>query len=132
MNKNIMIIDDEPDNIKVASLVLKKEGYKVFSRQSVREGLEVMKEHRMSLVLMDAMMPDINGFEGIKLIKEDKNLRCIPILMLTALSAKDDVIKAVKNGADDYLVKPYNIQDLIIKVKNLVAISIFIQRWCPK
>ena len=130
MAQNIIIIDDKPDNIKVALLVLSKEGYNVFSAISVKEGMEIMKKHRMSLVLMDVMMPVINGFEGVKLIKKDKELRRIPILMVTALSEKDDVMQAIKVGADDYLVKPYNINDLSEKTKYLTNISAFVEKWC--
>ena len=64
------------------------------------------------------------------MLKNDEKLRCIPILMLTALSEKEDVIKAIKAGADDYLAKPYDIKDLVVKVKNLSYISTFIKRWC--
>ncbi|MFA6196272.1 MAG: response regulator [Sulfurimonas sp.] len=131
MAQNIIIIDDNPHNIKIASMVLSKEGYKVYSELSVQDGLRVMKTHKMSLVLMDAMMPNIDGFEGVKLIKADENLRLIPIIMVTALSTKEDVLKALKVGADDYLVKPYNIKDLIIKTKHLTNISAFIEKWCP-
>jgi len=130
MAQNIIIIDDKLENIKVASLVLSKEGYNVFSGFSVKEGLTLMKKHKMSLILMDVMMPDIDGFKGVQLIKEDKNLRCIPIIMLTALSEKNHVIKAIKVGADDYLTKPYNIKDLVEKTKRLTNISAFIERWC--
>ncbi|MDO8455271.1 MAG: response regulator [Sulfurimonas sp.] len=130
MAQNIIIIDDNPHNIKVASLVLSKEGYNVYSALSVKEGLHVMKTYKISLVLMDINMPKIDGFEGVKLIKMDEQLRYIPILMVTALSTKDDVIKALKAGADDYLVKPYNIKDLVTKTKHLTSISAFIEKWC--
>lgn len=131
MAQNIIIIDDNPHNIKIASMVLSKEGYNIYSELSVEDGLKVMKTHKMSLVLMDAMMPNIDGFDGVRLIKADENLRLIPIIMVTALSTKEDVLKALKVGADDYLVKPYNIKDLVIKTKHLTNISAFIEKWCP-
>ncbi|MFA6138018.1 MAG: response regulator [Sulfurimonas sp.] len=131
MAQNIIIIDDNPQNIKVAKLVLSKEGYNVYSELSVKDGLKMMKIHKMSLVLMDVMMPGIDGFDGVRLIREDESLRLIPIIMVTALSTKDDVIKALKAGADDYLAKPYNIKDLVAKTKHLTNISAFIEKWCP-
>ncbi len=130
MAQNIIIIDDNPHNIKVATLVLSKEGYIPYAALSVKEGITIMKTHKISLVLMDINMPEIDGFEGVKLIKMDEQLRCVPILMVTALSTKDDVIKALKAGADDYLVKPYNIKDLVTKTKHLTGISAFIEKWC--
>ena len=130
MNKNIIIIDDTPDNIKVASLILNKEGFSVYSALSVKQAFKIMQKHKMSLVLMDAMMPDIDGFEGVELIREFRSFRCIPVLMVTALSEKEDVVKAIKSGADDYLTKPYNTCDLVDKVKSLTKISAFIERWC--
>lgn len=131
MAKNIIIIDDNPNNIKLASMVLQKEGYTVFSDLCVKEALKTMKLHRMHLVLMDIMMPEINGIEGVKLMKQDSTLRHIPILMVTALSSKSDVVKALQAGADDYLVKPYNIKNLVVKTKSLTNISAFIEKWCP-
>jgi DNA-binding response OmpR family regulator len=132
MAQNIIIIDDNRDNIKLASLILQKEGYTVFSELSVKSGIKTMKEHKMSLILLDIMMPGVDGLEGIKLIKEDEELRCIPILMMTAISTKDYVLKALDAGADDYLSKPYNIKDLTGKTKHLVSISTFIKKWCTK
>ena len=131
MAQNIIIIDDNPHNTKLAKLVLSKEGYNVYSELSVKDGLNSMKMHKMSLVLMDVMMPGIDGFEGVRLIREDENLRLIPIIMVTALSTKEDVLKALKAGADDYLAKPYNIKDLVAKTKHLTNISAFIEKWCP-
>lgn len=132
MAQNIIIIDDNRDNIKLASLILQKEGYTVFSELSVKDGIKTMKEHRMSLILLDIMMPDIDGLAGIKLIKQDDELRCIPILMITAISTKDYVLKALDAGADDYLSKPYNIKDLTVKTKHLLTISTFVKKWCTK
>lgn len=132
MAQNIIIIDDNLDNIKLASLVLKKEGYNVLSALCVKDGIKTMHEHKVSLIMLDIMMPDIDGFEGIKLIKEEENLRHIPILMLTAISTKDYVLKALNAGADDYLAKPYNLKHLVSKTKNLIYISTFIEKWCTK
>lgn len=126
----ILIIDDNEDNIKLASKILKKEGYSVLSAFSVIDGLKILKENTISLVLMDIMMPVIDGISGVKIMKKDNDLKCIPILMLTAISEKSNVINAINAGADDYLTKPYNIKDLTTKVKNLSTISTFIHRWC--
>ena len=127
MAKNIIIIDDNLTNIKLVTKVLSKEGYNVHSALFVRDGLKLMKMHRMSLVLMDAMMPDIDGFEGIKLIRTDEDFRNIPIIMVTALiSTKYDAVEAMSAGADDYLTKPYNIKDLVSKIKTLIGISDFV------
>jgi DNA-binding response OmpR family regulator len=128
--KNILIIDDNSENIKLASMILKKEGYSVFSGLSVDDGLKILRKTSISLILMDIMMPFVDGIAGVKIIKKDKKLKCIPILMLTAVSDMDNVLNAINAGADDYLVKPYNIKDFTTKVKNLSNISMFIQRWC--
>lgn len=123
MTKNIIIIDDNLDNIKLASLVLKKEGYNVFSALCVKDGIKIMKEHKVSLILLDIMMPDIDGIHGIRLIKKEDELKNIPILMLTAISTKDYVLKALDAGADDYLAKPYNLRILVKKTKKLIAVG---------
>lgn len=126
MAQNIIIIDDNQDNIKLASLILLKEGYNVFSALCVKDGIKTMKEHGVSLILMDIMMPYIDGIEGIKHIKQEEELRYIPILILSAISTKEYVLKALNAGADDYLAKPYNLKDLVAKIKELITINAFI------
>ena len=124
MVQNIIIIDDNQTNIKLATMVLSKEGYNVYSVLSVKEGLELMKIHNVSLILMDAMMPEVDGYDGIKLIRADDRLKSIPILMVTAHYAENyNEEKAIEAGADDYLAKPYNIKDLIAKTKKLTNIN---------
>lgn len=120
MNTTIIIIDDNLDNIKLASMILKKEGYTVLSALSVIDGIKAMKEHKISLILLDIMMPDIDGINGLKLIKKEKDFRDIPIIMLTAISTKDYVLKALNAGADDYLAKPYKLQTLVEKTKRFI------------
>lgn len=120
MNNNIMIIDDNRDNIRLATMVLKKEGYSVFSALSVMEGIEIMRQLNISLIILDIMMPDIDGISGINLIKQEKELESVPILMLTAISTRDYVLKAFNAGANDYMKKPYNLDTLVSKTKNLI------------
>ena len=129
-NKNITILiaDDEPTNRLVAKLALSKEGYKIIEAINGVEAVKLAREYHPDVILMDAIMPKVNGFEAIKEIKKEKELANIPILMITALDTKEDKVKAFKSGANDYLSKPFDMQELTLRVKSFVQMrQLYIQ-----
>ena len=129
-NKNITILiaDDEPTNRLVAKLALSKEGYKIVEAINGVEAVKLAREYHPDVILMDAIMPKVNGFEAIKEIKKEKELANIPILMITALDTKEDKVKAFKSGANDYLSKPFDMQELTLRVKSFVQMrQLYIQ-----
>lgn len=132
MAKTVLIIDDEEMNRNLAKLILETDGYEVIVAEGAREGIVAVS--KMSdvpdVVLMDLMMPEIDGFEGIKMFKALPKMRSTPIMALTALNDKESVLKAIQAGADDYLAKPFDISDLTQKVKCLMKIRDFVKRWC--
>jgi DNA-binding response OmpR family regulator len=113
--EKILIIEDEKEIADLIEIYLVNEGYEVFKANSGEDGLETLSEHPIQLVLLDIMMPGIDGLEVCRIIRKDKN---IPILMLSAKSEDMDKILGLSTGADDYLTKPFNPLELLARVKS--------------
>ena len=114
----VLLVDDELMNRKVASKILKKEGFEVVEAVDGLEALERLKTHDIDIILMDLMMPNMDGYEATKIIKEDENLSSIPIIILSALSDKSAILKGLELGANEYLTKPYDIAEFKLRVHN--------------
>ena len=114
----ILIVDDEPNILLSLEYLFKKEGFKVFIARDGAEALEIISEDEPELVLLDIMMPKVDGYEVCKYIK-DKHTK-IKVVFLTAKSKRQDVEKGLNLGADLYLTKPFGNKDLVSKVKNLL------------
>lgn len=112
MSKKVLIIDDEPDLLKVTSFRLQKKGYKVIMAEDGKDGLQIIREKRPDVVLLDLQIPGMNGVEVLKAVKADESIRDIPIVIFTANA---DEIKDIQSrtGADDTLLKPYEPEDLL-------------------
>ena len=124
----ILIADDEPTNRLVAKLALSKEGYKIIEAVNGIEAINLANKYHPDVILMDAIMPEMDGFDAIKHIKQTDELSNIPILMITALDSQDDKVKAFKSGANDYLSKPFNMQELTLRVRSFVQMrQLYIQ-----
>lgn len=117
--KKILFIEDEPTLQKVASEVLRQEGYSIKSFIDGQQGMEAIKEDKPDLVLLDLILPSKNGFEILKEMKSDKATKDIPVIILTNLEGSRDVEKALELGATTYLVKAnYELDDIVKKVKD--------------
>ncbi len=125
----ILIVDDEKMNLKVLRAMLISEGYNVIEATGGQEALTVADEKQPDLILLDVMMPGMNGFEVCRTLKQKeaicKSNSIIPVVMVTALKEKKDRIEAQNAGADDFLTKPVNRIELIIRVKSLLRIKTF-------
>ena len=119
----ILIVDDEEINVKLIKGMLLKENFNLIGVYSGQEALSMLASENPDLILLDVMMPGMDGFETCRKIKEDKKTRIIPILMVTALSEKKHRIMALESGADDFLSKPVERTELIIRVKSLLRIK---------
>ena len=120
MKRTILIIEDEGDIIELVKYNLEKEGFSVRSAEDGEKGLRVIKNLKPSLILLDLMLPGIDGLEVAKIIKKDDTLSHIPIIMLTAKSSESDIIVGLEVGADDYIVKPFSPKVLISRVKAIL------------
>lgn len=113
----ILVIDDEPDIVYLVRLILEKEGYVVVEANSGTQGLEVAKNEKPDLILLDVMMPDMLGWEVSKKLKEDKALEKIPIAMLTVKSSAEDKLKSLDEAsADWHIAKPIDREKLLSTV----------------
>lgn len=121
--KSILIVDDEERNIKLIKGMVMSEQYDIATASGGQEALDYLKDHQPDLILLDVMMPDIDGFEVCRHLKQDENTQVIPILMVTALMEKEHRVKAMEVGADDFLSKPVDRTELLVRVKSLLRIK---------
>ena len=114
MEAKILVVDDEADLVNLLRIKLQAEGYQVSSARDGAQALQVVEEHCPDLILLDLMMPDMDGWEACRRIRE---LADIPIIMLTALSGDVSVARGLEMGADDYLTKPFSLMELLARVR---------------
>lgn len=120
---NILIVDDSPNNIITLKAVLNSDDYNVISAQSGEEALKYVLKYDFACILLDVQMPNLNGFETAKLIKQRENSKHIPIIFITALSkSKEHVSEGYLSGAVDYILKPFNPEILKSKVNSFVLL----------
>jgi DNA-binding response OmpR family regulator len=105
--KKILIVEDEESLLKLESILLTSKGYDVRGVSNGRAALDAIAEEKPDLVLLDIMLPEIDGFEVCRRIKADVATRDIPVVMLTAKKTRDDMVKGEKAGADWYITKPF-------------------------
>ena len=123
MLANILLVEDEKSIVTLIKYNLEKEGFKVFCSETGEDALKIIKEKTPDLVILDWMLPDLSGVEVCRQIKKDKKLKNIPILILTAKGEPDDKIKGLEVGADDYVTKPFNNKELLLRIKSLIKRS---------
>ena len=126
MTAQILVVDDVPANVKLLEVKLTNEYYDVITAKDGFEAIEHTKKHKPDIILLDVMMPGMDGFEVCKKLKEDSEVSHIPIVMVTALSEKADRLKGLEAGADDFLTKPINDMALFARVKSLVRIKMLL------
>lgn len=114
----ILIVDDSPENLKILGNSLKKLNYNVLTALSGKQALALADNKLPDLIILDVMMPVMDGFEVCRILKENKQHRHIPVIFLTALSEPENVNRGLEIGASDYITKPYQVEDLIIKIRH--------------
>jgi diguanylate cyclase (GGDEF)-like protein len=120
----ILVADDEPHILQILRFTLEKAGYQVFTARDGEEALAKVAELRPDLVILDIMMPKMDGFEVCRRMREDFRLHQIPVIMLTAKSDISERLKGLEGGANDYLVKPYSNEELLLRVRNVLEWNI--------
>ncbi|MDX1808403.1 MAG: response regulator [Sulfurospirillaceae bacterium] len=116
LSYNVLIVDDISDNIKIAMNILKGSNYNFSFALNGKKALEIIKNKRFDLILLDIMMPQMNGFEVCKILKQDPITQDIPIIFLTAKTDIDSITEGFKLGAVDYITKPFYAEELIARV----------------
>ncbi len=117
MDKNILVVDDERDIAELVAYNLVREGYQVTKAYDGHQALQYIRENRPDLVILDLMLPGINGFEICRQIRKNPETERLPIIMLTAKTDSVDKITGLEIGADDYLTKPFNVRELVARVR---------------
>lgn len=120
-SKKILIVEDEQDIAENLKARLSLDKYKVVVAKDGKEGVEKARSEKPDLIILDVMLPYINGFDVCQILKIEEKTKAIPILMLTALPHMDDAEKGFQSGAADFLNKPYSNERLMQKVKKLIG-----------
>ncbi len=114
--KKILIVDDEQDIVESLKFVLETADYTCYCAYNGEDGLRLAKELVPDLIILDVMMPKINGYKISRLLKFDKKYKDIPILMVTARSQEEDKLIGEETGADEYITKPFEMEDVVNRV----------------
>jgi class 3 adenylate cyclase len=119
----ILVVDDVAENVDIVTVRLAANGYEVEIARNGREALDRAYQLRPDLILLDVMMPEIDGIEVTRRLKADVTMRAIPILLLTAKASRDDVVTGLDAGGDDYITKPFDQTTLVARVRSLLRIK---------
>ncbi|MHB9024990.1 MAG: response regulator transcription factor [Armatimonadota bacterium] len=121
MPKKILAVDDERHIVRLIQVNLERAGYQVVTAFDGREALKKIEEEHPDMVILDVMMPYMDGFETLKQIRANPSIRDLPVIMLTAKAQDQDVFQGYSHGADIYLTKPFNPMELLTFVKRIFA-----------
>lgn len=121
IKKKILIVEDEESLLKLESILLTSKGYQVEGVADGRAALEAIKNHAPDLVLLDIMLPEIDGFEVCRRIKEDPATKHIPVIMLTAKKSREDMARGEQVGADWYITKPFKSAMVIETIQRFIS-----------
>ena len=123
-SKNILVVEDDLDIRELISFNLVNEGHQVFEANDGEVGIDKARNNNPDLILLDLMLPGIQGLDVCRIIKSDQETKEIPIIMVTALGQEEDIVKGLETGADDYITKPFSIKVLIARVNAVLKRSI--------
>lgn len=121
MKPKILVIDDEPDAVDLVAFNLREAGYEVVTGADGNEALKKAREHVPDLIVLDLMLPEVDGLEVCKILRRDPAVSHVPIIMLTAKAAEIDRVLGLELGADDYVTKPFSPRELVLRIKKMLA-----------
>jgi len=119
----ILIVDDEPFNVDYLEQELEDLEYETLSATNGQEAVDLARSERPDLILMDVMMPVMDGFTACQLLKEDDDTRLIPIVIMTALGSVEDRVRGIQAGADDFLTKPVDERELVARIQTTLKLK---------
>ncbi len=119
----VLIVDDEPANLEVAAALVAEDGYQVIQATDGEMAFQMVQEHRPDVVMMDVVMPKMNGIEACRKIKTNPLSYAVPVIIVTALNTTEEKIKAIKAGADDFIMKPFDRVELSARLKSLLRLK---------
>jgi DNA-binding response OmpR family regulator len=118
--KKILVVDDEKDIVELVRFNLERDGFKVIPSYNGEDALRLVKSQLPDLIILDLMLPGMDGLEVCRILKRDSSAFSIPIIMLTAKGEETDIIVGLELGADDYITKPFGIKEMIARVKTVL------------
>ena len=118
--RDILVVDDEEDALDLIDFNLKQAGYSVSRAKNGSEAIDVAKKDAPDLIVLDLMLPEVDGLEVCRVLRRNEETAQIPIIMLTAKAAEMDRVIGLEVGADDYVTKPFSVRELVLRVKNLL------------
>ena len=121
MKAKILVVDDEPDALEILGFKLKEAGFAPMFAKDGARALAVARNERPALIVLDVMLPEVDGLEVCKILRRDPETAMIPIIMLTARAAEMDRVIGLELGADDYVTKPFSPRELVLRIKKLLA-----------
>src|SRR5437762_4439177 len=119
MNPSVLIVEDDPEVLSLVEYTLAKEKFKVHTAENGKLALQMLDTLTPDVITLDLMLPDIHGLDCCKKLRADPRFQSVSVLMLTALDSLDDIVKGFETGADDYLVKPFQLPELVARIKAL-------------
>ena len=119
--KKMLIVDDEPNILMTLEYTFKKKNFLVFIARDGEEALELLKTEQPNIILLDIMMPKVDGYATLELIKKDKKLKNCKVIFLSAKNKESDIKKGLSLGADAFITKPFSIKKLVEKVEKLTT-----------
>ncbi len=120
MSKEILIVDDEPNVVVPIQFLMEQQGYKVMTAERGEDALDLIYQYKPDLVLLDIMLPGIDGYEVCEIVRLNPNYRNVKIIFLTAKGREEEIAKGLALGADSYITKPFSNAELLAKVKELL------------
>jgi two-component system sensor histidine kinase/response regulator len=124
LKANLLIVDDKPDNLRLLAAILTKKGYKIRKALNGKTAINTIKMVPPDLILLDINMPEMNGYEVCQILKSDQNTKDIPIIFISALDDVLDKVKAFQVGGLDYVTKPFQEEEVIVRVENQLTIRL--------
>ncbi len=121
MAEKILIVDDDMETLRLVGLMLQRQGYQIVAASNGTQALGLTRNEKPDLIVLDVMMPDMDGYEVTRQLRQDKDTLDIPIILFTAKSQVDDKVTGYEVGADDYLTKPVHPAELVAHIKALLA-----------
>ena len=120
LEATILIVDDEPSNVDMLCQELEEEGYNLLTAYNGEEALIKVQEHQPDLILLDVMMPNVDGFSVCRILKGSGKTILIPVILVTALRSQEDRVRGIEAGADDFISKPFDRDELLAKIRSLL------------
>ena len=121
--KRVLVVDDDKGMLKIIEARLLHSGFEVELAQSGGQAIEILKKRLPGVILLDIVMPEMDGFETLSKMKADRKIRSVPVIMLTSKSESEDVQRAMSMGAKDYIVKPFNPAILMDKIRKTTGVK---------